>query len=119
MLFVDDSAFFRNLLSPLLSVNGYQVRAVEAADKALALREQGEMFDAIISDIEMPGMDGFAFARAVRSDSRWQETPMIALSSHATAQDFELGREGGFDDHVVKFDREAVMEVLKALVGGA
>ena len=53
MLFVDDSAFFRNLLSPLLSVNGYAVVAVDSADKALALRDKGEVFDAIISDIEI------------------------------------------------------------------
>ena len=117
VLFVDDSAFFRNLLSPLLSVNGYAVTAVDSAEKALALRDKGESFDAIISDIEMPGMDGFAFARAVREDARWETTPMIALSSHATDRDFEHGREAGFDDYVVKFDREAVMQVLKALVG--
>ncbi|WP_337995949.1 chemotaxis protein CheW [Oleispirillum naphthae] len=117
VLFVDDSAFFRNLLTPLLSVNGYTVTPVEDAEKALALRDRGEMFDAIISDIEMPGMDGFAFARAVRGDARWRATPMIALSSHASTKDFELGREVGFDDYVVKFDREAVMQVLKGLVG--
>ncbi len=117
VLFVDDSAFFRNLLSPLLSVNGYAVVAVDSADKALALRDKGEVFDAIISDIEMPGMDGFSFARAVREDARWASTPMIALSSHATDRDFEEGRDAGFDDYVVKFDREAVMQVLKGLVG--
>ncbi|SBW01651.1 CheA Signal transduction histidine Kinases (STHK) [uncultured Alphaproteobacteria bacterium] len=117
VLFVDDSAFFRNLLSPLLSVNGYNVTAVDSADKALALREKGEVFDAIISDIEMPGMDGFNFARAVREDARWATTPMIALSSHATDRDFEEGRDAGFDDYVVKFDREAVMQVLKGLIG--
>jgi len=119
VLFVDDSAFFRNLLSPLLSVNGYQVISVENADKALQLREKGEVFDAIISDIEMPGMDGFQFANAVRSDERWANTPLIALSSHATDKDFEHGREAGFDDYVVKFDREAVMDVLRALVSRA
>ena len=117
VLFVDDSAFFRNLLSPLLSVNGYSVVAVDSPAKALDLRDKGETFDAIISDIEMPGMDGFAFARAVREDARWSATPMIALSSHATDRDFEEGRDAGFDDYVVKFDREAVMQVLKGLVG--
>ncbi len=115
ILFIDDSAFFRNLLSPMLSVSGYDVVAVENADRALQLRESGEMFDAIISDIEMPGMDGFQFAHAVRADDRWRDTPLIALSSHATDQDFEHGREAGFDDYVVKFDREAVMEVLRSL----
>src|ERR1700722_11851142 len=78
VLLVDDSPFFRNLLTPLLSVAGYDVTSVDSADKALSLREAGDAFDAIISDIEMPGMNGFDFAVAVRSDGRWAGTPMVA-----------------------------------------
>ena len=66
VLLVDDSPFFRNLLTPLLSVAGYDVTTVESADRALALCEAGNDFDVIISDIEMPGMDGFQFASAVQ-----------------------------------------------------
>ena len=116
MLLVDDSPFFRNLLTPLLSVAGYEVTAVESADRALALREQGEDFDVIISDIEMPGMNGFEFASAVRSDGRWQVVPLVALSSHATDKDFERGREVGFTDYVAKFDRDSLLETLAQTV---
>ena len=112
VLLVDDSPFFRNLLTPLLSVAGYNVISVESADDALRLREQGQQFDAIISDIEMPGMSGFEFAEAVRSDPRWASIPMVALSSHATDQDLERGRSVGFDDYVAKFDREALVSTL-------
>ena len=112
ILLVDDSPFFRNLLVPLLSVAGYDVTAVEAADRALALREQGQEYDIIISDIEMPGMSGFDFAIAVRADGRWYNTPMIALSSHATEKDFERGREVGFNDYVAKFDRDSLLQTL-------
>ncbi|MCA1941692.1 MAG: chemotaxis protein CheW, partial [Caenispirillum bisanense] len=114
VLLVDDSPFFRNLLTPLLSVAGYTVTAVDSADRALAMREQGLEFDAIISDIEMPGMDGFHFAETIRSDARWAKTPLVALSSHATQKDFERGREVGFDDYVTKFDRDALLETLKS-----
>ncbi len=112
VLLVDDSPFFRNLLTPLLSVAGYQVTSVESADNALKLRESGAEFDAIVSDIEMPGMNGFEFAESVRSDPRWEKIPMIALSSHATEHDFERGRAVGFNDYVAKFDRDALVGTL-------
>ncbi len=116
VLLVDDSPFFRNLLAPLLSVSGYEVTAVESADKALSLRDSGVMFNAVVSDIEMPGMDGFTFCEAIRADPRWATTPMIALSAHATERDFQRGREVGFDDYVAKFDREALLETLAQLI---
>lgn len=112
ILLVDDSPFFRNLLVPLLSVAGYDVTAVEAPDRALAMREQGFEFDMIISDIEMPGMSGFDFAAAVRADGRWYNVPMIALSSHATEKDFERGRQVGFNDYVAKFDRDSLLQTI-------
>jgi len=112
ILLVDDSPFFRNLLTPLLSVANYEVTAVESPDRALQLREQGHDFDMIISDIEMPGMSGFDFAVAVRAEGRWQTTPMIALSSHATEKDFERGRQVGFNDYVAKFDRDSLLATI-------
>ena len=114
VLLVDDSPFFRNLLTPLLSVAGYEVSAVESADRALDLQEAGEEFDVIISDIEMPGMNGFEFAETVRNTGRWRNTPMVALSSHATPQDLNRGREVGFTDYIAKFDRDALLTSLSA-----
>jgi two-component system chemotaxis sensor kinase CheA len=112
ILLVDDSPFFRNLLTPLLSVAGYQVTTVESGDRALGLCEAGEDFDVIISDIEMPGMNGFEFAAAVKGASRWQNTPLVALSSHATPRDLDRGRAAGFSDYVAKFDRDALLHTL-------
>ncbi len=113
VLLVDDSPFFRNLLAPLLSVAGYEVTAVSGAPEALALCESGKTYDVIISDIEMPKMNGFEFAETVRRSSTWGETPMVALSSHANPRDLARGRSVGFDDYVPKTDRDALLRALE------
>ncbi|MEH6474224.1 MAG: chemotaxis protein CheW [Sneathiella sp.] len=122
VLLVDDSPFFRNMLVPLLSVAGYEVSTAENPSEALEMREAGKAFDIIVSDIEMPGMDGFQFAEEVLNDERWADTPIIALSSHTTPQDFDRGRQVGFSDYVAKFDRDALMNTLSQTLragGGA
>jgi two-component system chemotaxis sensor kinase CheA len=113
MLLVDDSPFFRNLMAPLFSVAGYEVITADCADDALRMREDGADFDVIISDIEMPGTDGFEFAESVRGDPRWRDVPMVALTSRASEQDRERGRSVGFDDYVAKFDRNKVLDSIK------
>ncbi len=115
-LLVDDSPFFRNLLSPLLSVAGWKVTAVESADAALQRRESGDVFDVIISDIEMPGKDGFSLAEEIRADERWQNVPMVALSGHVSDGLMERGRTAGFNDYVSKHDREALVSSLAQTV---
>ncbi len=113
VLLVDDSPFFRNMLTPMLGVAGYQVLTVQNAQEALNLCSKGEKFDIIISDIEMPGMSGFEFAEKVKAgNSNWKKTPLVALSSHATAQDLDRGKAAGFDDYIAKFDRDALLRSI-------
>ncbi len=112
VLLVDDSAFFRNLLSPVLATAGYEVTTAEDAQTALRMREAGHGFDIIVSDIEMPGMSGFEFAEEVRGDKRWQQTPLVALSSHHTTEDVDRGRAAGFSDYVAKLDRSALLQSI-------
>ncbi len=113
ILVVDDSAFFRNLLVPTLTAAGFRAVAVAGAAEALSLRDAGRMFDAIMSDIEMPEMDGLAFARAVRAGGPWSKLPMIALSSHADPDQVEAGRDAGFTDYVAKVQRDQIVESLR------
>ena len=113
LLLVDDSAFFRNMLTPLLSMAGYDVTSLEAPSEALKMCEDGVSFDVIVSDIEMPDMNGFEFAEQVRqSNGQWADTPMIALSSHATPQDIERGMQVGFTNYVAKFDKDTLLSAL-------
>jgi len=113
LLFVDDSAFFRNMLVPVLKAAGYDVTAVGAADEALAIVKRGEKFDVIVSDIEMPNMNGFELAEAIRADARGANVPIIALSSMTSPAAIERGRQAGFHDFVAKFDRQGLIAALK------
>ncbi len=117
VLLVDDSSFFRNMLTPLLTVSGYQVTTVDNAMEALKLCHEGGEFDIIVSDIEMPEMSGFEFVEALRKEERWMKTPVIALSSHATPIDLDRGRKAGFSNHVAKFDRQALLSTLSKTLG--
>jgi two-component system, chemotaxis family, sensor kinase CheA len=112
ILLIDDSPFFRNLMAPLLRGAGYEVLTAENADDALTMRDAGEVFDVIVSDIEMPGMDGFDLAREIREKGAWVKTPIVALSSRTSPADIAAGREVGFIDYVPKQDREALLESL-------
>lgn len=112
ILLIDDSPFFRNMLSPLLSVAGYEVTSLDSPLRAIELSEKGEKFDIIISDIEMPEMNGFEFAERIRSGTPWANTPLVALSSHATPQDIDHGIKVGFNRYVAKFDRETLLNAL-------
>ncbi|WP_428392556.1 chemotaxis protein CheW [Lichenicoccus sp.] len=110
VLVVEDSDFFRNLLVPSLSAAGYDVTSAATAENALAMRDAGRRFDAIVSDIEMPGMNGHSFARKVREGGSWADLPMLALSS---SDDVQAGRDAGFTDYIRKFERETLLASLE------
>src|SRR5262249_10742683 len=113
LLVVEDSDFFRQLVTPVLGAAGYQVTAAASAAEALRLRDAGAMFDGIVSDIVMPDMDGLAFARTVRANGAWARLPMIALSARVEPADIEAGRDAGFSDYVAKSQRDALIASLR------
>ena len=117
ILLVDDSPFLRNMLQPLLKTAGYDVVGVESAEAALKLCEDGERFDLIVSDIEMPKIDGFGFAMKVRETETWGKTPLVALTSHVSARDEERGRKSGFQRHVPKLDHKMLLKAISETLG--
>ncbi len=114
VLVVEDSAFFRQLLVPTLSAAGYHVTAVDAAPRALSLLAANAEFDAIVSDVDMPEMDGLQFVRTLREGgSLWAAKPVIALSSRCNPRDVSRGLTAGFDEYLGKFDRDAMLAALR------
>ncbi|MEP3275289.1 MAG: chemotaxis protein CheW [Stappiaceae bacterium] len=118
LLFVDDSSFFRNMLTPVLKAAGFDVTVCSSASQAFELLENGEKFQVIVSDIEMPEINGFEFCEGIRRDQRFRSTPVIALSSLVTPASIERGRQAGFDDYVAKFDRPGLIASLKDVLSG-
>lgn len=113
ILLVDDSAFFRNMLAPVLKAAGYRVRVATNAQEGLVALRSGQSFDAVLTDIEMPDMNGFEFAEIIRADQRLNDVPIIALSSMISPAAIERGRQAGFHDYVAKFDRPGLIAALK------
>jgi len=113
VLLVDDSAFFRDLLAPLIKAAGYRVVAAASAAEALAALQSDSRFDLVVTDIDMPGMDGFALAEALHAEPRTAAIPIIALSAMISAEAIERGRAVGFHDFVAKFDRAGLIAAIK------
>ena len=61
----------------------------------------------------MPTVDGFALARKIRAHPAWSDVPLIALTGRSTPADRERAKASGFDEFLVKFDREAVLAALQ------
>src|SRR5690349_14201291 len=113
VLLVDDSAFFRNMLAPVLKAAGYKVRVAVNAQEGLAALRSSHTFDVVLTDIEMPDMNGFEFAETIRADHNLSALPIIALSSMVSPAAIERGRLAGFHDYVAKFDRPGLIAALK------
>jgi two-component system chemotaxis sensor kinase CheA len=113
VLLVDDSPFFRDMLAPLIKAAGYQVVAVGSAADALAALKSGSRIDLVVTDVEMPDMDGFALAQAMRGAPGTAAIPIIALAAMVSDETIERGRAVGFHDFVAKFDRPGLIAAIK------
>ncbi len=101
-LVVDDDPSARELLTTLLTATGAAVTAVESSAAGLAVLASAPP-DIIISDIEMPGEDGYSFIRRVRNgDGRGAQTPAIALTAYARVEDRVRALSAGYQMHVPK-----------------
>jgi two-component system, chemotaxis family, sensor kinase CheA len=80
--------------------------------------DSGERFHFVITDIEMPGMNGFDLASALRANPRTAEVPIIGLSSAVSSEAIERGKLVGLHDCVAKFDRRGLVAALKERAAG-
>jgi two-component system chemotaxis response regulator CheY len=113
VLTVDDSATIRELLRTALLDLGYRVvQAVDGAAGVAILAE--EQPDVIITDINMPRMDGFGFIENVRKDSRHRATPILVLTTESDAELKERARKAGATGWIVKpFDPSKLADAIR------
>ena len=117
VLMVEDSLFFRKLIVPFLEDVGYLVSEAASPQEALDIvhKKNGD-FDLVITDIEMPEMDGFELTARLRQDPRMANLPIIAFTSTANDIFKQRGMKVGMDAIILKTDREALlMEITSQL----
>ena len=113
LLLVDDAAFFRNLLSPVLKAAGYAVQTASGADEALARLKADPRIEIVVADLEMPGRSGFDLVAAMRgAGGRLASLPVIALSGAVGPEEVARARSLAIGDLVAKFDRSGLVAAL-------
>jgi two-component system chemotaxis sensor kinase CheA len=120
VLVVDDQFSARELQRSILSVAGYEVEI--ARDGREALRRIGEIadLDLVLTDVQMPEMDGFELLEAIRADEAHASLPVVVVTTLGDEQSRRRGAEAGADAYIVKneFDQEALLDTIERLVGG-
>ncbi len=110
LLLVDDSKTFRRLIKPFLEQEGYEIIEADNGEHALKLIRQTKI-DVIISDVEMPVLDGITLCRIIRQQEKLS-TPILLLSSLQTDKAILSGFSAGADDYIIKSDHSATRKVV-------
>lgn len=113
ILLAEDSPFFQNLIRSYLEHPPRRLTVVNDGMEALdLLLERPHDFDLVVSDIEMPRMDGFELVRRIRSEAVLRSLPVIAVTSLATPEHVERGLREGFDSYLIKIDKEQLVTTI-------
>jgi two-component system chemotaxis response regulator CheY len=116
VMVVDDSESIRKFLSFAIRAQGFGVIAARDGMDALEKLSKNKV-DLVITDLNMPNMDGFEFLKAIREDREYRDVPVIILSSLTNEQDIETGMKLGANSYLLKpFDQKRLQyEVAKYL----
>ena len=117
VLLVEDSIATRTQEKRILETAGYQViTAVDGLDGLNKLRSH--TVDAVVSDVQMPNLDGLGLTAKIRQYQEYSELPIILVTSRASDEDKRRGAEAGANAYIIKgsFNQEALLSTLKRLV---
>ncbi len=118
VLFAEDSDFFRNQVKGFLEDDGFNVlETVDGQEAWDCLNEHADKVSIVVTDLEMPNMDGFQLTEKIRADERFSHLTVIALTSLAGDEDIAKGKKVGIDDYQVKLDRDKLLESIRLSLG--
>ena len=118
ILIVDDSKTIRNLVSFILKKEGYKVTMAEDGLDGLEKLYAADDIDLVISDINMPNMDGFTFIRTVREQEIYRNLPIVVLSTEGQENDIKQGISLGANLYMVKpAQPQQMVKNIKMLLG--
>ena len=114
-LVVDDVSDVTEMLSVLMTHAGYDVSTASSAQDAISLAREHH-FDVVISDIGMPGMNGYELAEALRSLPGYETVPLVAVTGYSMFDDRSRSLNAGFNEHLTKpIDPRAFLELIEQL----
>ena len=118
ILVVDDSKTVRNLVAFILKSEGFKVTTAEDGLDGLEKLYSMQQVDLIISDVNMPRMDGFTFIKSVREQDTYKDVPIIILSTEGQEKDIQTGMSFGANLYMVKpAQPEKMVRNIKMLLG--
>ncbi len=118
ILIVDDSKTVRNLVAFILKKEGFKVTMAEDGIDGLEKLYSADKVDLIISDVNMPRMDGFKFIRSVREQDAYRDLPIIVLSTEGQEKDIQQGISLGANLYMVKpAQPDKMLKNIKMLLG--
>jgi len=118
ILVVDDSMNTREIEKDILEANGYRVETAEDGQDALD-KARLKVYDLVLTDVEMPRLDGFSLTERLRADERYQTVPVIIVTSLAKPADRMRGIRVGANAYIVKdaFDQSSLVDTVRNLIG--
>lgn len=117
LLIAEDSFTSRGLLKAILEGAGYQVATANDGLEAWNALKQGQ-FDLLVSDVEMPRLDGFTLTSRIRADRELADLPVVLVTALHSAEDRARGLEAGANAYLVKsgFDQESLLDAIRRLI---
>jgi two-component system chemotaxis sensor kinase CheA len=117
ILIVEDSITARMQLKNILELNGYTVKtAVDGLDALMTLR--AGPFDLVVSDVDMPRLNGLDLTARIRNDKNLSELPVVLVTTLASREDQERGIEAGANAYITKsnFDQNRLLDAIRRLI---